>query len=285
ALFRVYDSTLRIQGVDITLNPSPATEERRPTSHALAALVGDGSCELKDCAVTLVRGDVPVAVATLGDASKVMRVPGMPPSQRDRGPLLKLENCVVRGEGDLLLGRAARPVKLDLTNAVVALSGSLARLEYAGGDGAMPAAAHKVAVGLDRVTAYLGGPLLRLKAEKDPAGLVPVEVRASASLFLPSNGAKSLIALEGPEGEEKRFENKWSWTGTKNAYGKYPSMLSQEGGAEMAPPAMGTERWKTMTGDDGATFNVVPTRVPAGDLGRVVPADLAGPAGVGAKLP
>lgn len=286
ALFRVYDHKLRLEGLDFTLQPAAATEDRQPASLALLALVGDGDCVLKDCTITLIKSDIPVAVATLGDSSKLMRLPGMTPGQRDRGPLLRLNHCTVRGEGDLLLARVPRPLKLDLNNTFAALSGSMLRVDYTGGgDGAMPVAAHRVALGMDQVTAYLGGPILRLKAEKDPAGLVPVEVRATGSLFVPVVGGRSLITVEGPEGEEKRFENKWSWTGVKNAYGKYMSMVTQEGGAEMAAPAMGPERWKTLTGDDGATFGVIPIRTPGSELQRAVPADLIGPTGFGAKLP
>ena len=110
-----------------------------------------------------------------------------------KGPRLLLENCLVRGDGDLLLARATRPAALEMTNTLAALAGSVYAAEFPGGATAPPAA-HKFTLAMKNVTAYLSGPLVRLKPEKGARATVPVECDATASLF--TNNFRSPRALQ-----------------------------------------------------------------------------------------
>jgi hypothetical protein len=202
----------------------------------------------------------------------------MPPSNpREPWPHVTLENCLVRGEGEVLLARTPRAVAVTLKNSLVALNGSIVRVEHNGGSEAlMPPLSRKMTLTLTQVTAYQGAPLVRLLARNDPRAMLPLEVEASSSLFLPSNGVESLIALEAPEGEDIDDKFRWKATGGKNAFGKFPALLATKG--EMAPAMMGTDRFKKM--DPDASFAVVPERGPTAGTryGQ-------GPLGVGATLP
>jgi serine/threonine protein kinase len=284
ALFRLFDGKLRLESLEITLSPVEIYDERDPVSHTLVALIGNGTCVLKGCTVNLLKGDMPVALASLGEGGKIPRVPGMPPANpREPWPRLVLENCLVRGEGDALLARTARPVACTFKNSVLALSGSLARLEHNGNELVMPPVSQKMMLTLTQSTFYHGSSLIKMIAQEDPRGMLPLEVEASASLFLPSNGVDSLIALEAPEGED--IEDKFRWFARlgKNAYGKYPAFLSVKG--EMAPAMMGSDRFKKM--DPDATYGIVPDRLPSASTRypQIRPVDLKGPLGTGATLP
>src|SRR5262249_11511321 len=123
ALFKVHDGKLSLEGLGFEVRP--AKDEFK--AQAVVALVGDGDCVLRDCLVTLAKGArrASLALATVNDPGKVMRLDMPPARTRDQGPRLALQRCFVRGEGDLLWGRASRPCELDARNSLVALSGSL----------------------------------------------------------------------------------------------------------------------------------------------------------------
>ena len=285
ALFRLYDGKLRLEGLDITLEPSRSEELVENSSHGLLALIGNGQCVLRDCVINLNKGDIPVTLASLHEVGKVMRVPGIPPNpSREQGPTVSLENCLVRGEGEVLLARASRRVAVQLKNCVVALNGSLVRVEHGGGtEPLQPLMAQKMSLSLQQVTVYHAVPMVRLIARNDPRGMLPLEVEASSSLFLPSNGTESLIALEAPEGEDIEDKFRWIARNGKNAYGKYPVLLAIKG--EMTPAMMGADRFKKL--DPDARYAVVPDRLPSAGTrySQMVPSDIKGPAGVGASLP
>jgi serine/threonine protein kinase len=294
ALFRLYDGKLRLESLDVTLDSNPGTAETRSeeavdsSTHALLALVGNGSCVMRDCVINLVKGDIPVTLASLNPAGNVMRVPGMPPSNpRELWPHLTLENCQVRGEGEVLLARAPRRVALTLKNCLVALNGSVVRVEHnGGGEAAMPPMSSKMSLTMTQVTAYLGAPLIRMLARNDPRGMLPLEVDASSSLFLPSNGVESLIALEAPEREDVEMKFRWKSSGGKNAFGKFPTLLAIKGGEmAMGTAMMDMDLFKKM--EPNVTNTVTPERMPAAGTryGQIRPSDIKGPASVGTTLP
>jgi hypothetical protein len=294
ALFRLYDGKLRLESLDVTLDSNPGTAETRSeeavdsSTHALLALVGNGSCVMRDCVINLVKGDIPVTLASLNPAGNVMRVPGMPPSNpRELWPHLTLENCQVRGEGEVLLARAPRRVALTLKNCLVALNGSVVRVEHnGGGEAAMPPMSSKMSLTMTQVTAYLGAPLIRMLARNDPRGMLPLEVDASSSLFLPSNGVESLIALEAPEREDVEMKFRWRSSGGKNAFGKFPTLLAIKGGEmAMGTAMMDMDLFKKM--EPNVTNTVTPERMPAAGTryGQIRPSDIKGPASVGTTLP
>ncbi|MFO0881325.1 MAG: serine/threonine-protein kinase [Gemmataceae bacterium] len=258
SMFRLYDGRLRLEGLEFRLRSG----KRDPRSQTVLSLYGDGECLFKDCAITLQRGgETSVTLATLAETGKFMKTDLPGTRSRDQGPRLTLENCFIRGDGDLLASRANRPFSLDIKESLVALAGSVVNLDLAP-DQTMPPTGQEMRLALDRATTYLGGHLVRLSSAKDPRGLVPLRCRAENSLFLPASTSKTLVQLEGPDSDDKGLRDKFTWKdGRQNAYGGYTSLLTQDSTDGMAAP-MGMDRWKMLPGEEASTFNVKMERLP-----------------------
>jgi serine/threonine protein kinase len=256
ALFRLQDGKLRLEGLEFRLRPATKRPFRKLV---LVSLAGDGLCVLRDCLVTLERpGEVTVAVASLESAGQGMKLDMPPARDRDDGPRLLLDNCFIRGDGDLLVGKSGRPGEVELKNSLAALSGSLVNIEVPA-DAAIPPAAHQVRLKLASTTTYLGGHLVRLACGKDPRGLAPLKARADKCLFVAASAGRPLIFLEGADTEERQLKDKFSWDGGLNAYGGYTSLLSQNPGSEdsvMPPPPVDAAKWKNNPGEDRSVFGV-----------------------------
>jgi hypothetical protein len=263
ALFHVHEGKLHLEELEFRLRPG--SDEFK--AQALVALVGDGQCSLKRCVVTLDRAgrDVSLALATLSEAGKVMRMDMAPGRSPDQGPRLALEECLVRGEGDLIWSRAGRPFEFEARNTLAALTGSLLNVEV-GADAPVPPAAQKVVVSASRMTTYLGGHLIRLQAGKDLKGLVPVLCRPTDCLFVPGPSGRSLVHLEGVEVEEKTLREKLQWEGDRNAYVTFPSLLDRQPPGDEMPLLMSLDKWKAFTGEGaGSKFGVKPAAMPPAD--------------------
>ncbi len=275
ALFKLYDGRLRLEGLEIRLKTDG------PAGQSAVTLLGDCECVLSGCVITMARAT---------DATGVLSVAALPPPpkgppstmmmaarDKDKGPRLVLENCLVRGDGDLLAARATRPAALELTNTLAALTGSVYTADFDGGETA-PQAAHKLALVMKNATAYLGGPLVRVKVIKGVRAMVPVECDAARSLFLPAAAKLNMIHLEAPEGEDRDIRERFKWTGDQNAYGKFSSLLAQPAGEEMMM-MMTAEQWKRATNDGEGKFRVEPVKSPAegATFPRMLPEDFAAP--------
>ncbi len=249
ALFRLQSGRLRLEGLEFLLKP----DQNEFDSQAIVAIAGGGQCEFKDCLITLNQDNrkATLALAVLTATAGVMR------SDTQR-PGVALDQCFVRGEGDLIWDRNGRPVIVRVDNTLIALAGSLLNLE------AKEEAADKKAVELNltRATLYLGGYLVRLQmqAGRDLKGLVPVECKPDHCLFLPSTIERALIHLDGPVDREELLPGKLLWEKKNpNAYGSFQSMFDQQtpDGLHTTPSSMGTERWKQITGEGtNSKYNV-----------------------------
>src|SRR5262249_28843528 len=117
ALFRLHDGQLRLEGLEFTLQPRRTNFK----GQCVVALVGDGQCTFKDCVASLEElREVPVSLVTLCDPSSVMRMEGAPPP-RQPGARIRIEECFIRGAGDLVAARPSRPFELRLEDSLVAL--------------------------------------------------------------------------------------------------------------------------------------------------------------------
>src|SRR5262249_17999403 len=125
-LFQVQDGRLRLVDLEFLLRP-----QARFDVQALVALAGDGRCAFKNCVITLDRGGqtTALAVATVPEVGKVMKVEMPTARPAEQGPQLSLENCFVRGDGDLVWGRTSRPFELAATGTLAALTDSFLKLE------------------------------------------------------------------------------------------------------------------------------------------------------------
>ncbi|MFO0844655.1 MAG: serine/threonine-protein kinase [Gemmataceae bacterium] len=287
-LFRVYHGKLTLEGLEFKLKPG----RREFRTQAVVSLVGDGECVLKDCAATLPRGgDAAVALATVAEAGKAMKTETPGGRTREQGPKLAVEGCFVRGEADLVWSKASRPFALDVKDSLLALGGSVVNLEPSP-ESAMAPASQEVRLALERVTTYLGGHLVRLSTSKDPRGLLPVRCRAEGCLFFPASTGRTLVQLEGPDGDDKAMGDKFvSKDWRQNGYGAFANLLTQETADGMATP-VGMDKWRMRTGDDSSLHNLKLERMPPATLafsrmepGQFKPPDSARDLGAPAKLP
>jgi hypothetical protein len=241
SLFRLQAGRLRLEGLDFLLQPDQDEFE----SQAVVVIAGGGQCEFKDCLATLNpdRRKAALSLATLTAAAGAMH----PDGQR---PGIGLDHCVIRGDGDLVWDRAGRPANVRADNTLVALGGSLLNLESREEAGDK----RPIELNLTRVTAYLGGYLIRLQVQagRDLKGLPPVECRPDHCLFLPAVAERTLIHLDGPADRDELLQKKLTWEKKgPNAYGTFQSVFDQQtpDGMHTTPPGMGQDRWKQFTGE------------------------------------
>jgi hypothetical protein len=277
SLFRLHEGKLRLEALEFRLTPP---RRKKPTLQTLVALAGDGECSLRQCVVTLQQsGETRLALATLTEPGKVMKLDMLPTRSRDQGPKLSLEGCFVRGEGDLLWTRATRPFGLEAKRTLAALSGSLLSLGVLP-DARAPEDSQRTQVSLQDVTAYVGGPLVRLATGKDPCGLVPLTIKASNSLFVPAGTGKTMISLEGSDTEDKTLRDMVAWEGGPNTYGAFKTLLAQQpAGDEMPMHFLGPEKWKTQPGEDSSVFAAELVKSPPDEtrFSRMEPGQFAPP--------
>jgi hypothetical protein len=263
ALFRVHDGKLRLEDLQFRLTPRSGL-----TLGTVVALAGDGDCCLKRCVATLERsGEARLALATLTRPSDGMPMEKMPPSRkRPEGPKLALEGCFIRGGGDLLWTKARRPFALEVRKTLAMLSGGLLNIEAAS-DGAAADESPRTQVDLRQVTAYLGGPLVRLSTGKDPRGLVPLTIKAAGCLIVPAGGGKTMVSLEGADADDKSPREKLAWEGKQNVFGPFKALLAQlPGGDKMAPLPLTDMNWTEWATEDASSkFKLEPARAPAAE--------------------
>jgi serine/threonine protein kinase len=253
-LFRIHGGKLRLEHLELRLQPgNPAFK-----SQCVFSLMGSGQCLLNDCVLTLEPGDleVPLAVAVLPDPGGQVKV-DMPESRSsEQGPRLELNNCLVRGSGDLLWARATRPAELILKNTQAVLTGSV--LTVKGGKDETTPASGRLLLQLDYVTTYLGGHLLKMKAAGGLKYLEPVECKANNCLFLAAPESDyAMIHLEGPSAAEKNLPDKVQWAAGRNAYGGFSYPLAQvSADTEMRMPrGLNPDQWKTFSGEADSRSN------------------------------
>ncbi len=202
---------LRLQGVAITLN-NPG---QRPT--ALFDLSSEPGQMLADMK---------------------MSTSGMP-----KDPLeIELNECFVRGNGDLFHVRNTKPGRLSLRDSAVTLDGTLLRVE---GHSEKPAETTLVELRLEHVTGVFGQNLVRLDSGELPRELPPVRVKALNNVLITSNGG-SLVAMSGNTNDAD-FRSLFQWSGEKNFYDRCQVFWSFASGAE----SLGFDDWKARWGTSG----------------------------------
>ncbi len=112
AMFRVYNGSSAPGGAGLRAAGRPSS-----TRQSVIDLVGQGQCYLRNCVVTLDRSARPgatrLAAVWMSDP-KVMMKTMQPASQTP--PLLSLDGCFVRGDGDLVVCPTSRQLTLEATN-------------------------------------------------------------------------------------------------------------------------------------------------------------------------
>ncbi len=267
ALFVLHDARLKLSGLEFRLKPM----REEFTVQSVVTLVGEGSCSLQDCIITLESGEgkthlAAATVSILGPAKMKM---DMRPS-RIPGPIrLSFDNCVIRGDGDLVWDRAVRSFDLKINNTLAALAGSLLNVEVPRDSNPPPGLAVNVA--LTKVTTFLSGNLLRLNVGNDLKGLIPIHVAPTECFFAAANAGKSLIHLDGPETDPQKLkiEKLLDWQAGANSYvlASSPYFDQQPPGEAMSVKMpMDADSWKTFSGEERSLFDGKFTIAPPPDL-------------------
>jgi serine/threonine protein kinase len=258
ALFRIYNGKLRLENVELRLRPS-----RDASSQTAVSFLGDGECTFKDCLITLDRagGATPLAVVVLNEPGRLMRKTD---ADAESKPRLSLENCFVRGQGDLIWSQGGQPADITIKNSLIALTRSLLSVE---GNKDMPAPQSALTVHLSKVTTYLSGNLLRVKAGKDLKSLALIQFAPENCLFLPVPGERVLIHLEGPASEARSLKSKVAWVAGQNAYGSFTTLLEWQalgGMMDNMPTPSKLEDWKNdFSNETGSDYSVKLPATPA----------------------
>jgi serine/threonine protein kinase len=251
ALFHVYDGSLKLEGLGFILQPDKGFRRQ-----SVIDLAGQGQCSLKNCLVTLDRSVMPpltatqLALASLSDPGKVMMQTDRP---SDQPPQLSLDGCFIRGDGDLIDCQTSRPFDLKANNTLIALKGSFLNVEVA--PDAQPAApTGPMALTLTRVTTYLTGNLIHLRAGKDYHTLPGVRCAPTDCLFVAAaKEPQPLVHLDDSDYEKEAVHDKlifWSAEGGRTVYGNYGTMLDQTPPGEGMPLTLGSDKWESLWGKD-----------------------------------
>jgi serine/threonine protein kinase len=252
ALFRVYDGSLKLEGLTFILQPDKGFRRQ-----SVIDLAGQGQCSLKNCLVTLDRSALPalaatqLAVASLSDLGKNMMQPTGP---ADQAPQLNLDGCFVRGDGDLIDCQTSRPLDLKANNTLVALKGSFLNVEV-GPDAQAAAPTGQMTLTLTRATTYLTGNLIHLRAGKDYHTLAPVRCVPTDCLFVAAaKEPQSLVHLDDSDFIDKEAVHDklifWGAEGGRTVYGNYGTMLDQTPPGEGMPLTLGSDKWESTWGKD-----------------------------------
>jgi hypothetical protein len=258
ALLEICNGKLQFDGLEIRFQRSRDSE-----CGALLSFFGDGECVFKNCLITLGSSHRKTVLAVLPEKRMAKSLPST------GVPRLVVENCFIRGQGDLLAMQSGHAAELTLDNSLIALSGSVLNIENDKKDRKYEESppTTQLALRLHRVTTYLGEHLIRLRAAKDVKGLPRTRCEANDCLFLPARD-RPLVRLEGPDAEEKGLREKLSWEGNgKNAYGKFTALLEYQPADQMRmPSSSGQAAWVSdVSGETSSKYTVKLADPPAAD--------------------
>ena len=170
-LVRLAAGALTLENLDFAVR---ARVGARPVA-AVTAL--GGSLTLKSCSVTLLATD-PDRLAAIA----------LPDTLTDAGPTITLEGCLIRGSGTGLRAASTRPSRFTARDTLFGLDGPVIN--------ASPDAPTPARLRLERVTALLGGPLLKLDSAGH-ADAAAVELTLARCLIFPPGNAP-VLSTRGP---------------------------------------------------------------------------------------
>jgi hypothetical protein len=211
---------------------------------------------MSNCLATLDKGgdnnpDRDLALLTILDSANVMK---MQPQAARASPEIRLENCFVRGKGELLAVRSSRLFRLQVDKSLVVLDGNFLVVKGSARDVPIQPPATVI---LSHVTAYLTNHLLWLRGlERDGTagkGLVQTQIASATDCVFAAAAGKSLVHLDGVEQNSEIKYFAWA-ENRNNAFSRYQRFLDQQAAKEeiMEPPPYDRMKW------DGFTTSVRP---------------------------
>ena len=123
ALFKIQDSKLTIEQMEILLDPA----QTDGAAHSIVHMGETAHCVFKNCILTLrTGGAAQLNVATFIDLDRMMKTEAPLPVSSAR---VEFHECFVRGKGDLVALNGCRLLNVDIKNSLIALNGSLLDIE------------------------------------------------------------------------------------------------------------------------------------------------------------
>ncbi|NQU26634.1 MAG: serine/threonine protein kinase, partial [Candidatus Nealsonbacteria bacterium] len=157
--------------------------------------------------------------------------------------VIKLVDCIARGEAVFLQAADLQPVQLDWENGLLATAEPV--VDVAGGP-KLPPPGEMLAIDLRHVTAAARG-LLRLADTPSAPYRLPIEIDCVNSIFMTIGGA-ALIEQTGT-GNLSDFHEQIRWAGDHNFYEQVDTFWATQGPAgELLSEPMGFEEWKLRWG-------------------------------------
>jgi hypothetical protein len=232
-LFRLLDGKLHLENLHLVIEPKEAN-----VSLSLVNMVGNGTCSLKNCVITLKPRDranpraFPLSVVSMvaGEDAKAM--------MNDTRPVLstamvKLQSCFVRGEADVLTLRGSRPVTLQVSNSLLYIGGSLVRqLQGATKEITNPDAA--IGVRMKDSALFFADPLLWLQASKAmPRYQHPLRIEQAEGCLFATLADRPLAFFETPDINDKTLSQYFEWKGHQgNAFVQFNTAYLLEQAAD-----------------------------------------------------
>ncbi|HQU41688.1 MAG: hypothetical protein B7Z73_01745 [Planctomycetia bacterium 21-64-5] len=195
SMFGVSGGSLKLTGVAVELDLSDAAPSE---NWSLFTLDQADALRLEQCLLT-VRNATPsgdayhdkVAFITMGGGGGAEPMVMMPKAMLPLPPAqVVLNNCLVRGEADLLVDRDLKPVDFSCFNGLVAIS---ERLFVAGEGASMPQEGVRVRVALDHVTALVRKGLCRIAASEAAPTMPEVEMRLDETVVISDAPEAALV--------------------------------------------------------------------------------------------
>ncbi len=257
AMFWMEEGRIRFERIEFRLKPKIVKSEEMK-SQAIVALAGGRGCDFYKCIITMDQQKSEVLSAvTLVDLSAEM-------SKTDvtRKPMIRMEDCLLRGRGRAVWAASTFPFDFNALNVLVALDAPMVELDA---PAKLPPSGAVVRIDLTRVTAWLGAGLLELRCGKavgDTAGpFVPVSIRTESCLFTPVLDSTAPFALV-TGGDSTLWDRYLTWDiDSASGYGNFPqstmmlevSTNDYEGKAKRVD----IENWLQFTNKKPSTFGKV----------------------------
>lgn len=218
-MITVAGGSLKLSGVDLELDLSQAAPSE---NWSLFTAVQCDALRVEHCALTIRNATASgaafhdkVAFFNVGGGASADPMVMMPKGMPLLSPVqIGLNNCLVRGEADLLVDRDLKPASFSCINGLIAVS---ERLFAAGAGAAMPPEGARVRIELDHVTALARQGLCRIAASEAAPGMPEVELRLTDSLLL-SDAADATLVEHVTNAATSRLQTVFHWESASCIY-------------------------------------------------------------------
>jgi hypothetical protein len=209
SLFEINHATLDIHGVDLVVDEDDLSTADRATAFVL---MRDSQVKLDRCSVTILGETVDAAVFTTYSGRSASRPVGT--TVPSLSPTVTAEDCLFRGEGDLVRISRLPMLEVRLTNSAVVLSGSLL---HSIGLSLPAGASPMIELTLNRLHARTEAGMIHLESDATHPALPLVKADATDCVLTTGRADRPLIRIDGQENLDS-LANQLDWRGRGVVY-------------------------------------------------------------------